>query len=84
MKVGAHSKWLIETLPMSMHNRCFGNANECLVCVICSSIHSFIFRLGIYNDCSHIEDVYILFYAHFTILFHFRGLELKIFSAQNT
>ena len=37
--------------------------------------------LNLHNDCSHIEDVHLLFYAHFMdIFFHFWGiLNLDIF-----
>ena len=37
--------------------------------------------IRMHNDCSHIIDVHLLFYAHFTnIFFILRGLELRHFS----
>ena len=55
---------------------------ECLVCVICNSnsIHFFYIQT-LHNDCSHIENVHLLFYAHFIdIYFSFLwGLELRHF-----
>ena len=57
----------------------------CLVCVICDSksFHSF-FILTLHNDCSHIEDVHLLFCTHFMdfLFFIFGGLELRIFSVK--
>ena len=34
-----------------------------MVCVICSSFHS------LHNDCLHIEDVHLLFCAHFMVFY---------------
>ena len=48
-----------------------------LGCLLLHIFHLFIFNL--YNDCSHIEDMHLLFYAHFMIFFSFWGAELRLF-----
>ena len=57
----------------------------CQVCVTCNSnsFHSFILKLCI-MDCSHIEDVHLLFSAHLINFFTFlTGVELGHFSIRN-
>ena len=45
----------------------------------------FLFIQTLPNDCSHIEDVNLLFCARFIIFFHFlRGVELRHLSVPNT
>ena len=42
----------------------------CLVCVICNSQQSsFLYIQTLHNDCSHIEDVHLLFCARFINIF---------------
>ena len=54
----------------------------CLVCVICNSKNFlFFFIQTSHNDCSHIEDVHLLYCAHFIIFFSFlMGVEHRHFS----
>ena len=41
---------------------------------------SFLFIQALHNDCSHIEDMHLLFCAHFMNIFSFlRGVELYKF-----
>ena len=54
----------------------------CQVCVICNSnsFHSFNYIQTLHNDCSHIENVHLLFFAHFiNSLTFFTGFELRHF-----
>ena len=46
----------------------------CLVCVICNPKFSFHYIQTMYNNCSHIEDVHLLFHAHFMNIFLFWGV----------
>ena len=51
--------------------------------VLCSACGAFIQTL--HNDCSHIEDMYPLFCAHFMNIFSFfRDVELRHFSVQKS
>ena len=60
------------------------NARGGLVCVIDNSKFSFLLIQTLHNDCLHIEDVHLLFCAHFTTFFSFlRGVELRYFFVQN-
>ena len=44
----------------------------------------FLFVQTLPNDCSHIEDVHLLFCAHFIIFFSFlRGVELRHLAVRN-
>ena len=48
----------------------------CLVCVVYNYKFSFILIQNLHNDCSYIEVVTHLFYAHFINIFSFlRGVE---------
>ena len=53
----------------------------CLVCVLrsSSSFHSFIFKLCICYDCSHIEHVHPIFCAHLIIFLGVFNLYIKFF-----
>ena len=48
-----------------------------------STKNSIPFIQTLHNDCSHKEDVHLLFCAHFTTFSHFRGIELRHFYVQN-
>ena len=55
-----------------------------LVCGILTPTVSILLYSNLHNDCSLIEDVYLLFYAHFMNIFSFlRGLELRHFIVRN-
>ena len=53
----------------------------CLVCVICNSYSfSFLYFQTLHNDCSHIENVHLPFFAHLINIFLFlTGVELRHF-----
>ena len=52
----------------------------CLVCVIVIPNVFIPYIQTLHIDCSHIEDVHLLFYAHLiNILAFFRGVELRHF-----
>ena len=71
---------LLGPLGQSVHLSILSQLLGYLVCVICKSksFHSFLFKL--HNDCSNIEDVHLLFFAHFAFFFSFlRGVELRHF-----
>ena len=58
---------------------------ECLICVICNFlIFPFLYNQTLHNECSHIEDVYLLFCAHLIIFYYVFGrVELRHFSVQS-
>ena len=54
------------------------------LCILLLQNCSSLFIQILYNDCSHIEDMHLLFCAHFMNIFSFLlGVELDIFSVQN-
>ena len=59
--------------PLCLSTRLLG----CLVCVICNSQQfSFLYFQTLHKDCSHIENVRLLFCAHFMNMFpYLRGVE---------
>ena len=45
---------------------------RCVPSILCT------FNFFLLNDSSHIINVHLLYYAHFTIFFHFAGFELEL------
>ena len=59
---------------------------ECLFCLIFMKLqqYSFLYIQTLHTDCSHIEDVHLLFCARFIFfLIFWRVLNLDIFSIRN-
>ena len=64
----------IDIFPSKMLSKCNLELQE----------YSFLYILTLHNDCSHSEDVHLLFYAQFAIFFFiFCGLELRHFFVRN-
>ena len=54
------------------------------LCNLKLRIFSFLYVQFLHNNCSHIEDVHLLFCAHLIDIFLFlRGVKLRHFSIQN-
>ena len=61
----------------------FGTVCGVCLCNLLLQRFSFLYIQALYNDCSHIEDMHLLFCTHFmNISFIFRGVERDIFSVQ--